>query len=100
LDALLTTVILVTSYVLFFLFGMFVANHYNDKAAAETKDALERQFIRLQARADADDPCRPYKANARCRLVLPEQFENTLKTTGQATAFLNKRSKQPDAPKA
>ena len=82
------TIVLVISYVLFFLFGMFTANYYNDKAAADRKDALERQFIRLQARADADDPCRPYVSSVR---VLPEEFGERLKTNGKATALLNNK---------
>ena len=115
MDTLIATAIAVTSHALFFLAGLIVANHYNDKSLADTKDALERQFLRLQAHADADDPCKPYKANSKCGVwlpapvvaprefgepedVLPQQFEDTLKTTGQATALLkNKRnSKQAD----
>ena len=90
LDMLLATAIAVTSHALFFLGGLVVANHYNDKAEARQKDALERQFLRLQTHSDADDPCKPYKANSKCRvkLVLPEEFEDTLKANGKATAML------------
>jgi len=52
--------IIMLLHVLCFVAGMKIANHYNNKAALEKKDALERQFVRLQTRSDADDPCRPY----------------------------------------
>lgn len=45
-----------------FCLGMYVSNRYNAKASMEVKDALERQYLRLRAKADADDPCRPYIA--------------------------------------
>ena len=90
MDTLIATAIAVISHSLFFLAGLFVANYYNDKASAGTKDALERQFLRLRAHADADDPCRPYKSSV---TVLPEGFEETLRTNKQATAILSKPSK-------
>lgn len=93
LDAFLTTMILIISHFLFFLAGMAIANHYNDKAALECKDALERQYLRLRARADADDPCKPYKSSIK---VLPESFEKQLKSTGRATALLKRDSKQAE----
>ena len=52
--------IIISLIILSFTAGMKLANYYNDKAAAEKKDALERQFVRLQTHSDADDPCRPY----------------------------------------
>lgn len=69
---------------------MAVANHYNNRAALMQKDALERQFVRLVARADADDPCKPYQ-----QAFSPSQlnaFETRLKTNGQATVQLNKKN--------
>jgi hypothetical protein len=48
------------SIILSFIAGLRLDNYYQTRAAAERKDALERQFVRLQARADADDPCKPY----------------------------------------
>ena len=52
--------IIVSLIILSFIAGLRVDNWYHMKALADKKDALERQFIRLRARADADDPCRPY----------------------------------------
>ena len=45
-----------------FMAGMTIANRYNRAATRDTKDALERQFVRLKAGADADDPVKPYAA--------------------------------------
>ena len=94
LDTLIATAIAITSHSLFFLFGMLIANHYNDRAEVMKRDALEKQFLRLRAHADADDPCRPYKSSIS---VLPEGFEESLRNNGAATAMLNKRNrKAPD----
>lgn len=87
MDMLIATAIAVVSHSLFFLAGLIVANHYNDKAEMQKKDALERQFLRLKAHADADDPCRPYKSSV---TVFPEGFEEQLRTNGKATAMLSK----------
>lgn len=90
---LLATAIAVASHSLFFAAGMFVANRYNDRASADRKDALERQFLRLRAHADADDPCKPYKSRV---AVLPKEFEEQLRATGQATAMLKPKTKPTD----
>ena len=69
--------------------GMMVANRYNERAVLMQKDALERQYVRLVARADADDPCKPYRpAFSPSQL---NEFESRLKTNGQATVQLNKK---------
>ncbi len=52
--------IIMLLHVLCFYAGMKIANYYNEKALSEKKDALERQYLRLRTRSDADDPCRPY----------------------------------------
>lgn len=46
--------------VLSFVAGLRLDNYYHTRAAIEQKEALEKQFVRLRARADADDPVRPY----------------------------------------
>lgn len=46
--------------ILSFIAGIRLDNYYQTKAAADKKDALERQFVRLRAGADFDDPCKPY----------------------------------------
>jgi hypothetical protein len=45
-----------------FFAGMYISSRFNMKSAIEVKDALEKQYLRLRAKADADDPCRPYVA--------------------------------------
>ena len=47
-------------HVLCFIAGIKLANYYNRQAKLDIKDALERQFVRLRTRSDADDPCKPY----------------------------------------
>lgn len=56
----LDVLIVVTLMILSFVAGMTVANHYHNATKAEIKEALQRQYLRLQARMDADDPCGPY----------------------------------------
>ena len=58
----LDTLIVIALCIGFFVFGLKLSDHYHDQAARDTKDALERQFLRLRAKADADDPCKPYMA--------------------------------------
>ena len=82
---------------LFFAAGMLVANRYNEKAALERKDALERQYLRLTAKADADDPCRPYKYTAPRGFnpSLLRRFEEKMKSNGSATIqFKNDNEKE------
>lgn len=56
----LDTFLIIALHVLCFIAGVKLANYYNRLTRQEVKDALERQFVRLQARSDADDPCKPY----------------------------------------
>lgn len=56
--------------VIAFVMGMRVANKYNAKAASDRDRALQTQYLRLRANADADDPCKPYP---------PQQWEKPLK---------------------
>ena len=90
--------IIVTLHVLCFIAGLKLANWYHANAERDRKDALERQFVRLQTRSDADDPCKPYVFPA--PIVAPsnngfddvkEQFADRLKKNGQATAMLKNR---------
>ena len=43
-----------------FFLGKNVADSYNLKQSIAMKEALERQYLRLRAYMDADDPCKPY----------------------------------------
>lgn len=58
----LDNLIIVSLIVGAFIAGMYVSERFNAKTAIEVKEALEKQYLRLRAKADADDPCRPYVA--------------------------------------
>ena len=83
--------------ILSFIAGLRLDNYYHTRAAFDKKDALERQFIRLQARADADDPCKPYGVRqfsqpvpvAPTQPISPE-FMAELQTNGKAKTSFRK----------
>ena len=56
----LDTFLIIAIHVLCFYAGMKISDRYHDNAERDRKEALERQYLRLRAKADADDPCRPY----------------------------------------
>jgi len=58
----LDNLLIISLIVAAFCLGMYTDSRYHHKAALDQKDALERQFMRLRAKADADDPCKPYMA--------------------------------------
>lgn len=86
--------------ILSFVSGITLANKYNRQAQYEKKDALERQFLRLKANADADDPCKPYIAPIPIRKYsgdfdgdpIGQPFMDQLKKTGRATTKLPNKS--------
>ena len=94
-------VTIVILLVLSFIAGLKLDNYYHTRAAADQKDALERQFVRLQARADADDPCKPY-GTPRFYPPIPvtyptepaqpisQEFMNELQTKGRAKTSFRK----------
>lgn len=96
----LDNLIILTLIVLSFVAGLRVDNHYHQKADLDRKEALEKQFVRLRAKADADDPVRPYGTPQ----VLPpipinysapagpitQEFMDELKTTGKAKTSFRK----------
>lgn len=103
--------IIISLIVLAFVAGMKLSDRYHRKAEQDTKDALEKQFLRLRARADADDPCRPYIAPRSFMPVNPpvvntgagdfdgdgvgpisQEFVDELKTTGKAKTSFRKSS--------
>lgn len=105
LENLLTLALIAVS----FIAGVKMANWYNAKALQEIKDALERQFVRLRANADADDPGKPY-LSPQTRFVpqqpipnagdfdgdkqpIPPEFMEHLKQNGQAVTQLRKHAK-------
>lgn len=62
-----------------FIAGMKIADKYHREARLEIKSALQRQYLRLQADMDADDPVQPYK------FEVPPEFEERLRENGSAT---------------
>ena len=95
--------LIITLHVLCFIAGMKIANRYNEKAKTEQKEALERQFIRLQAGIDAHSPIQPYGLHPVTKPVpvqptgdydgdgpLGESFMNQLKQNGVAKTSFRK----------
>ena len=87
ISALLIVLVLI---IVSFIAGLKLSGYYHKSALAEKEYALQKQYARLQARADADDPVAPYVP--RQRVVLPPEFEDKLRETGRATASLNPNS--------
>ena len=77
---LITLVLIIASFVA----GLKLAGYYNKTASAAKEYALQKQYVRLIAHADADDPVAPYVS----REPLPPEFETRLRATGRATASL------------
>lgn len=92
-----------------FCLGIHIDSRYRDKAAQEQKEALEKQFVRLRANADADDPCRPYgmpryyqpipvqpqpekyvSYSEAKKPIIDKGFMSELKTTGKAKTSFRK----------
>ena len=77
--------------------GKHFSDCYHALHAQRQKEALERQYARLIAHMDADDPCKPYIASQPVKQTRTEafadkellaQFENKMKEDGKATALL------------
>lgn len=83
----LETIVVVVLIVCAFIAGLKLDDYYHTRAARESKDALERQYVRLKVHADADDPCRPYVAPSQ---PLSNNFMNELKQNGRAKAYFKK----------
>ena len=76
--------------ILSFISGLKLSGYYHRKADAEREYALQKQYMRLRAGADADDPVAPYVP--RQRVILPPEFERKLKQNRRATVSLNPNS--------
>lgn len=86
-----------TLIVLSFIFGLRLDNYYHTKATREQKEALEKQYIRLRANADADDPVRPYGTPQYSKSIpvsysnpITPDFMTKLHTTGRAKTSFRK----------
>ena len=97
----LDTFLILLLILLSFIAGLRLDNHYHEIARRQEKEALEKQFLRLRARADSDDPCRPYGTPQVFAPVntgdfdgdagpISESFMNELKTNGKAKTSFRK----------
>ena len=100
IDNFIIVFLIVTS----FIAGMKLDDSYHKKAELEKKEALEKQFMRLRAQADADDPCRPYGKSLFPQPIsvqyntgdhdgdgpINQAFMDKLKTTGRAKTTFRK----------
>ena len=86
------TVLLITLLLIVasFIAGLKLSGYYHKSALAEKEYALQKQYARLRAGADADDPVGPYIP--RQRAVLSPEFEERLRKNGRATASINPAS--------
>jgi hypothetical protein len=86
------TVLLITLglIVLSFTAGLKLAGYYHRTATQEREYALQKQYVRLIANADADDPVGPYVP--RQKVQLPPEFEERFRENGRATVSLNPNS--------
>jgi len=62
-------------HVVCFAAGVMLANKYHREQDMAVKDALERQYLRLRAGADADDPAKPYVAQRKFRVMPTGDFD-------------------------
>ena len=93
----LNNILVICLIIASFIAGLRLDNYYHTRAAADRKDALERQYVRLRANADADDPVRPYGTP---QIVTPipvsysapisDEFMDELKTSGRAKTSFRK----------
>jgi hypothetical protein len=99
----LDNLIIVSLIILAFIAGMKIDSRYHEREDISVKDALERQFLRLRAKADADDPCRPYGTPQVFHPIpkptgdfdgdnfpIKQDFLDELKSTGRAKTTIRK----------
>lgn len=87
IDLLYAIVLLVVSAISFFC-GLKLSDRYHSIAAYEQKAALQKQFVRLNAGVDADDPAQPYvyvPPMKKRRFSVDQNFVDRLRTNGSAT---------------
>lgn len=85
--------LILISDILCFIAGLRLDNYYHRHAKLEVKDALEKQYVRLRANADADDPCRPYVSYTRQLCPQPpitQEFMDELQANGRAKTSFRK----------
>ena len=73
-----------------FTAGLKLSGYFYKRAEEEKEYALQRQFVRLKAGADADDPVGPYVP--RRKYQLPPEFGERMKQNGRATVSVKPNS--------
>lgn len=67
-----------------FVFGLKTSDKYHEQKEYEVRQALQKQFVRLKANVDTDDPVQPYVA-PEPKYAASREFMRRLKTNGSAT---------------
>ena len=93
--------------VLAFIAGLKISDRYHTQSEQEKRYYLQKQYMRLQTKSDADDPCQPYipweeehytplknidlnAGDTDGDNVLGEDFTQRLKENGRATKQFRK----------
>lgn len=74
------SLILIACMILSFWAGKSISDRYHDREEINIRYALEKQFVRLRAGVDADDPAKPYVAKP----VVDQVFMDRLRKSGKA----------------
>ena len=75
-----------------FVFGMKVADYYRDEADAQTKAALQKQYVQMQSQAHPNDPVAPYVwTPPRKPFSVSEEFVRALRRHGRAVQAVKKQ---------
>ncbi len=72
--------------VISFIGGLKLSDHYHNQAREWEKYALQKQYLRLLAGCDADDPTQPYVSPPDSnRRPIPLSFLDHMQKNGSAT---------------
>jgi hypothetical protein len=74
-----------------FFLGLKLSDRYHDQAAYEQKIALQKQYARLTAGVDADNPAQPYVYTPprRRKFSVDKSFIEHMQKNGSATVRVN-----------
>ena len=87
IDFILILFVVLVMIICAFIAGLKLSDKYYRQFEEDKRHSLEKQYLRLIARADADDPAAPYVAKR--RVQLPPEFEARLRQNKRATMTLN-----------
>lgn len=69
-----------------FFCGVRLSDRYHEQKEREIRNALQKQFVRLKAGVDSDDPVQPYVApEPEKKYSVSHEFIRRLRTNGSAT---------------